>query len=129
MAVPILHMHILAATCMQLLCLIVEPLKSGHLVHTCMGWVLCGLGAGAVFCIVILCKVKVLDLIKSVICMVTARVYGLNIFQYMPVSLTSFIYTQYIHTIIWKIFSVELFSFCAIIDEIKSHEFFSTMDN
>ena len=33
------------------------------------------------------------------------------------------------HTVIWKIFSVELLSFCAIIDEIKSHEFFSTMDN
>ena len=29
----------------------------------------------------------------------------------------------------WKIFSVKVFLFCAIIYEIKSHEFFSTMDN
>ena len=32
-------------------------------------------------------------------------------------------------TVIWKIFTVELFSFCAIINEIKLHEFFSTTDN
>ena len=32
-------------------------------------------------------------------------------------------------TVLWKIFTVELFSFCAIINEIKLHEFFSTTDN
>ena len=33
-------------------------------------------------------------------------------------------------TVIWKIFNVELFSLnCALINESKSHEFFSTMDN
>ena len=34
-----------------------------------------------------------------------------------------------VYTVIWKIFTVELFSFCAIINEIKLHEFFSTTDN
>ena len=38
--------------------------------------------------------------------------------------IASKIVTCFSTTVIWKIFSVELLSFCAIIDEIKSHEFF-----
>ena len=58
------------------------------------------------------------------------HIFDLNPNWHLQCAIECIGFTNFVRTtVIWKIFTVELFSFCAIINEIKLLEFFSTTDN